>query len=235
MLAAATALLMTVWGQEGGHQEHPRNERPLPRTIKGAEVTKAATATVITKKLTDLPKPKKWEPGQPVKEIPRRNWGRTPVLPKIEPKLDPLVGFQVRAMAANLAPDRLGAPIVNVDGQGFSGVNPPDTVGDVGENFYIQAINSATGTLYTVYKKTDGSVVAGPFTLSDLGGTEGCDKGLGDPIVLYDQLARRWLLAEFADGANVLCLYLSKTDDPIAGGWFNYHFPTPNFPDYPHY
>jgi hypothetical protein len=229
--AAAAALLIPVQAQ----QEQPRQERPLPTTIKGAEVTPQAKATEITKKLTDLPKPKAWAPGQPIKEIPRRNWGRVPTVPKIEPKRDPLLAFQIRAAVANLAPDPLGAPIVNIDGQGFSGVNPPDPVGDVGGKYYIQAINSANGTLYTVYQKTDGAVVAGPFTLSDLGGSEGCNTGLGDPIVLYDHLANRWMLAEFAAQGNVLCVYISKTDDPLGGGWFNYHFPTPHFPDYPHY
>jgi hypothetical protein len=235
VLSAVAALLMSARGQEGGPPDHPPLERPLPKTIKGAEVSKLAKATVIAKKLTDLPKPKMWAPGQPITEIPRRNWGRVPVLPKIEPKMDPLLGFQVRAAAANFAPGRLGAPIINIDGQGFSGVEPADPVGDAGANYYIQAINNTNGTLYTVYKKADGSVVAGPFTLSDLGGTDGCDVGQGDPIVLYDQLAKRWMLAEFAKEGNILCVYISKTEDPINGGWYNYHFDTPNFPDYPHY
>ena len=110
-------------------------------------------------------------------------------------------------------------------------MNPPDTVGDVGKDFYIQAINDASGTRYAVYQKSDGALVAGPFLLSSLGGPA----GRGDPIVLYDHLAERWLLSEFAATGNVLSIYISRTDNPITGGWFNYQFTTPNFPDYPKY
>src|SRR5205807_9575545 len=50
----------------------------------------------------------------------------------------------------------------------------------------------------------------------------------GDPIVLYDQLAGRWLLSQFAfsrDGnGNKLpsfyqCIAISKTDDPTGDYW----------------
>ena len=32
-----------------------------------------------------------------------------------------------------------------------------------------------------------------------------------------------------------MCVYISQTSDPVAGGWFIYDFTTPNFPDYPKY
>src|SRR5207253_1794858 len=32
-----------------------------------------------------------------------------------------------------------------------------------------------------------------------------------------------------------LCVYVSRTSDPLAGGWVSYDFPTPAFPDYPKY
>ena len=34
--------------------------------------------------------------------------------------------------------------------------------------------------------------------------------------------------------ANRLCVYISKTDSPISGGWNFYGFATPALPDYPH-
>jgi hypothetical protein len=224
-LSASATVFLPARGQQ---------ERQPARMVKGAESTKQVKAFVIDKNLTDLPKAKTWQPSDPIKDIPRRSYGRRPDVPKPEPRVDPLLGFQRRAAAANFVRD-FGPPVINMDGQGFSGVNPPDTVGDVGEDHYIQAINGANGTTYTVYKKSDGSVAAGPFVLSGLGGTGGCDSGLGDPIVLYDPLAKRWLLSEFSDEANVLCVYISRTSDPVNGGWFNYHFATPHFPDYPHY
>jgi hypothetical protein len=53
--------------------------------------------------------------------------------------------------------------------------------------------------------------------------------------VLYDSLADRWLLSEFACEGNHLCVYISRTPDPVSGGWFLYDFRVPEFPDYPKY
>jgi hypothetical protein len=53
-----------------------------------------------------------------------------------------------------------------------------------------------------------------------------------DPTVLYDRLADRWLLAELSAAGNRLCVYISRTGDPVTGGWFNYDFQTVDFPDY---
>lgn len=183
-----------------------------------------------------IPSTEAWKLGDSIKEIPRRHYRLQDLnIPKTSPRRDPLLDLQEKA-----SPDTVNRafslPGLNFDGQGFSGVNPPDTVGDVGKNYYIQAINGSVGTRYTIYNKSDGSIAAGSFTLSDLGGSGHCTSGLGDPIVLYDRSADRWLLSEFApDTYSTLCLYISKTPDPIAGGWYHYAFDTPNFPDYPKY
>ncbi len=42
-------------------------------------------------------------------------------------------------------------------------------------------------------------------------------------------------MSEFARVGNHLCVYISMNNDPVVGGWFNYDFTTPNFPDYPKY
>ena len=73
---------------------------------------------------------------------------------------------------------------------------PPDTVGDVGLSDYVQATNDDSGTNITIYNKADGSVAVSQFNLSTLatGATGGSPyTGHGDPIVLYDHLADRWL------------------------------------------
>jgi hypothetical protein len=54
----------------------------------------------------------------------------------------------------------------------------------------------------------------------------------GDPIVLYDRQAGRWFMLVL-DSSN-LCTYVSKTSDPVTGGWWAYNYPTPSLPDYPH-
>jgi len=150
------------------------------------------------------------------------------------PRLDPLL--QVQAKGTGRAAQRAATmPGLNFDGQGFSSVNPPDTVGDAGPSYFIQAINhSSDGSVCTVYSKTNGAVVAGPFTMKSIHADN--VTGGGDPIVLYDEAAGRWLLSEFAPSPiNELHVYISQTGDPIAGGWYHYTFTTPSFPDYPKY
>lgn len=128
----------------------------------------------------------------------------------------------------------MGVP-ETVAGQGFSGSYPPDPVGDVGKAYYIQMINANKGSVFTVHDKQDGSVVAGPIGLYSLG-TGTCANGLGDPVVLYDSLAERWLLSEFSSSNNTLCVYVSQTADPVSGGWYAYQFVSKvSFPDYPKY
>jgi len=124
------------------------------------------------------------------------------------------------------------------EGQGYTGFLPPDTVGDVGMLRYIQAVN-AVEAQFVVYDK-QGAVLAGPILLGSLWGpgTPCGDSGAGDPIVLYDHLAKRWLLSQFADDVTdpargFLCVAISQTSDPVSGGWFVYSFSTPLFPDYP--
>ncbi|MCA9247159.1 MAG: M36 family metallopeptidase, partial [Planctomycetales bacterium] len=125
-------------------------------------------------------------------------------------------------------------PILNFDGQGFTGAQPPDTVGDVGLNYYIQMLNGPGGADFTIYDKTDGSLVMGPLALDSLApsGTPGAD-GAGDPVVLYDHLANRWLLAEFGASTNGFSMFVSQTDDPTDNLWHHYFFQTNEFPDYP--
>jgi hypothetical protein len=85
-------------------------------------------------------------------------------------------------------------------GTGF----PPDTNGEVGLNHYIIAVNAAFG----IYDKATGTQVAA-FTENSLfsGGPTGtlCDtNSFGDPVVVYDQLANRWILTNFAFVSQVL-------------------------------
>ena len=52
--------------------------------------------------------------------------------------------------------------------------------------------------------------------------------------MLYDKLADRWLLSEFARSGNHLCVYVSTGPNP-GGTYYFYDFTTPTFPDYPKY
>ncbi|MDQ3664296.1 MAG: hypothetical protein M3353_06500 [Actinomycetota bacterium] len=139
-------------------------------------------------------------------------------------------------------------PIQNFDGLrnqdnfnlfGFR-VNPPDPVGDVGRSQYVEMVNLA----FAVYSKT-GETLLGPTPIGAL--WEGfkvrdCTDPSGDPIVIYDQLADRWILSQFTirgffnpNRPFFNCVAVSKTAD-ATGGYYRYAFSSGfNFPDYPKY
>lgn len=120
------------------------------------------------------------------------------------------------------------APLVNFDGQ-TSPYYPPDCNGVVGPNHYMQTINST----YAIYNKS-GTLVAGPTNMNLLFGTvtgSGCNDG--DPLILYDEQASRWLAVEFSIcGANdYMLIAVSTTSDPT-GTWNKYSFDVADMPDY---
>ena len=137
------------------------------------------------------------------------------------------------------------APIVGVNfdgiGNGVAGFTvasaPPDTNGDVGLNHYVQTVNSD----YAVYNKS-GTLLFGPVALNTLwsgfGGLCQTDND-GDPVVLYDRTADRWVISQFAvtgaDGVGtpyLECVAVSTTGDPT-GSFNRYSFSYNGFDDYP--
>ncbi len=189
--------------------------------------------------LGEAPFTPEWQPGDPIKEIPRRATRRPTTVAPPEARLDPLLEAQRQADLAReadgAAPDAFGTPLLNFNAGGFTGVNPPDTVGDVGPNHYVQLINSSGGAQVRIYNKA-GTLVAGPVALDALApAATPCANGLGDGVALYDQWVDRWFLSEFSGTGNHLCLYVSVTADPVTSTWFAYDIPTTDFPDYPHY
>jgi hypothetical protein len=150
--------------------------------------------------------------------------------------------------AARAGTEAVSAPLVNFEGIAgpdnipiLGGIPiPPDPDGDVGPNHYVQMVNTA----WAVYSKT-GTRLLGPASLASIwAGFEvpDCEDNSGDPIVLHDQLADRWILTQFTTaGLNVPagtfynCVAISATSDPT-GSYYRYAFSTgPNFPDYPKY
>jgi hypothetical protein len=128
-------------------------------------------------------------------------------------------------------------------------VNPPDPVGDVGPNHYVEMIN----LVYAIYDKSNGNLLVGPVDTGTLWAgfpIDDCTDPSGDPIVIHDQLENRWLLSQFTtrglnpDGSfNGLpfynCVAISVTGDPT-GAYYRYAFLTTIdgvvfFPDYPKY
>jgi len=140
-----------------------------------------------------------------------------------------------------LQPDA-GAAAAGV-GVNFEGINnrnsvhPPDTNGDIGPNHYVQTVNLS----FAVYDR-NGGLLYGPADTNTLWNGFGgiCEAyNDGDPIVLYDHLADRWLLSQFAlpnypNGPFYQCVAVSQTPDPT-GGWHRYEFLASNtkMNDYP--
>jgi len=129
------------------------------------------------------------------------------------------------------------APILNFDGMGVGscGCAPPDTNGEVGRTQYVQMTNAG----YQVFDKTTGASLLGPRATSSIWAGFGgvCEtSGHGDPIVLYDQIADRWVITQFAGGSTITdeCIAVSTSAD-ATGSYkrYGYHLGS-EFYDYPH-
>ena len=143
--------------------------------------------------------------------------------------LDPLVELQRQVQAPGL--DAFTTPLTNWPGMDYN-VFPPDTTGDVGPNHVVQAVNGSGGSTVRIWNKS-GTVLA-TFAMESLASGTPCNAGYCDPIVIYDSLADRWFISEFADTSAVqLCLYVSTSPDPT-GTWYAYSF-DPAYYDYPKY
>ena len=120
------------------------------------------------------------------------------------------------------------APLINFEGQ-TSPYYPPDANGTIGPNYYMQTIN----TVYAIYTRS-GTLVAGPTAINTLfTGVPGSECNNGDPIVLYDEQADRWLVGEFSlcGATDYMLIAVSTTNDPT-GTWYKYSFDVDDMPDY---
>jgi hypothetical protein len=170
----------------------------------------------------------------------------------------PALSLRAAAGASSVAGQQaatIAAPLANFEGLsnqdnfnvfGFR-VNPPDPVGDVGPNHYVEMVN----LVFAVYDKT-GNRLLGPVDTGTLWAgfaVPDCTDPSGDPIVLYDQTTDRWILSQFTtrglDDPSLPfynCVAVSQTGDPT-GAYFRYAFITQAdtadggffFPDYPKY
>jgi hypothetical protein len=164
----------------------------------------------------------------------------------------PLASGRSDAVAKPLAASLAGvSTLIGFDGQsaadnrrvfGFAFV-PPDTNGAVGASQYVQMVN----VTIAVYSKRDGALELGPVAIHSLWNGFGglCENGGetdvysdgGDPIVLYDHLADRWMVSQlqydetFTKTAQ--CIAISTSSD-ATGSYNRYEFDFGvNFPDYP--
>jgi len=199
--------------------------------VKGPQVSKPVPPG-ISHEVRTLTIKEQRKPGDPLYEFPRQRYdfdsgvsGREPLV--IDALMQPY-DEQKLPRAPN--------PVLSFEGmslQNGGDGEPPDTIGDVGPNHYVQMVNSS----FTVFDK-NGNRLSGPTSINQLWQAEGnaCERcNDGDPVVLYDPLADRWLLSQFAvceDPLYYECIAISKTADPT-GEYYLYAFEITEFPDYP--
>lgn len=135
----------------------------------------------------------------------------------------------------------LPTPILTVDGLRIGlggGAVPPDTTGDVGPDHYLQWVN----TSWALFNKTTGALVSGPAAGNSFWNGFGglCQStNRGDPLVLFDDAAQRWVVSQFAFNLSggqpaapfLQCVAVSTSADPL-GSYHRYAFQYPVFNDY---
>ncbi|RMD93412.1 MAG: hypothetical protein D6813_04145, partial [Calditrichaeota bacterium] len=180
----------------------------------------------VSPPLRDMVQPmQKWNPYvQPPREIPNRFDIR---------KGSQSQGSLDQALQTTKGNKTLGPPLVSFEGvNNVNGVLPPDTNFDVGLTHVMQMVNLST----EIWDKS-GNPVLGPFPNNNFWAGFGgpCEfQNAGDPVVLYDQLADRWVVSQFANPVSAAaeqCVAVSTSGDPT-GTYRRFSFPTPGN-DYP--
>jgi hypothetical protein len=201
------------------------------------------TAVEFNGDVRDLPVVPEWQPGQPIREASKRQFhpltAKDPAAPSdwiTAPDLlsDRQQLFDVNVGSRDMTANERGVSRVVINNPN-TGVSPGDPVVEVSANHVLYGINGSGGTTFTVYDKA-GTKLAGPTAFKSLAPAgDPCATSVSDPIILFDRLANRWFMLEMGgtSSANRLCTYVSKTDNPITGGWNFYGFATPALPDYP--
>ncbi len=188
----------------------------------------------ISKPLKDMKPIEGWQylPKKEEREIPNHFLFR--LFEKVENSADPLSQRFVKATTSGtitVLKEFAGLKNSdNVDGL----VAPPDTQGDISPDYYVQAVNNMTA----IYDR-NGNLIWGPQRTSVFwDGFDGPWTGTndGDPVILYDENAQRWIISQFAistdDNSQWELVAVSVSSDPT-GAYYRYAFQFENMPDYP--
>src|SRR6266702_3217131 len=232
LISAAAAMLFVA-------ASPPASAQPTARTQPLTPKFSPAVAFDVSPAVRNLPraaKPLTFPPDTILEVRPERR-------PVVQSK-----GYSGDAALQALSPAvAIPSPLANFEGLsnqdnfdifGFR-VNPPDPNGEVGPNHYVEMIN----LVFAVYDK-NGNKLVGPVDTGSLWtgfAIPDCTDPSGDPVVLYDQLADRWLLSQFttsglSDPTRPFwnCVAISTTGDPT-GTYYRYAFETGHFQFFPDY
>ena len=146
--ATMAAMAVAIPGGAHGQPLSPPDEGLRP-ALHG--LVSPQTLDMNLSQTTEAVRALEWAEGQSVRVVEdlKEAAGPTPPVEGPQPR---------RAMAPEFAAPVAG---VNFDGIPATGVLPPDTVGDVGPNHYIQMVNTA----FAIYDKT-GNLLAGPTLIN---------------------------------------------------------------------
>ncbi len=218
----------------------------FPGVRQASIVGNPSGPAVIDLDLSTLPRAPPWKPGDAIVQAVDLEGGPPPISltgPSVSTIGQAVAGSgQEVQSSSNVDPNSL---LRNFDGipasltPGNFAIAPPDTMGAVGPHHYMQVVN----VLFAIFDKA-GNRLAGPTGINCIWrGTPDCSQpppdgvndaceaggfsgfGDGDPDVLYDHLADRWLISQFVAFSHQ-CIAVSRTGDPVTGGWFAYDFPT---------
>jgi hypothetical protein len=180
-----------------------------------------------------------------VRHIPGGNVVRSEERPAPRAPSDVLPGAPASDPVVQTSGATASAPSAGTSWQGLDHANwgagwPPDPNGDVGPNDYVQTVNTSIG----IWDKGGARLAAMTFDSLFAQAATGtpCDtSNQGDPVALYDPFGDRWIVTDFAwsnfsTGPFYQCMAVSKTGDPVSGGWYFYAWQTASgatLPDYP--
>lgn len=140
---------------------------------------------------------------------------------------DPLqqVSLGVQRHASGLRTPALLLGIAGLDALEAGRLVPPDPVLDVGANHLLLWVNTA----FAIHDRQTGQRLAGPVAGNALWAGFGgpCESSNeGDPLVVYDDFADRWVLSQMAISAQRQCVAVSVSSDPF-GPYARYEFAFP--------
>ena len=236
-LAALIAALVVPAAVVGATGAGAQDEEP--GVIKGAFQSAPVTPAKLNIDLSTLPRipPGPFVPAEVSPDDEGEEEGPPIGGPEGQPEKP--AGLELAPRVTAAGPETFTSPSPDFDGIGYTALVPPDTNGDVGPNNYIQMVNSR----FEIFDK-QGVSLAGPSNISTLWSAAGfpgpcATRNDGDPVVVYDNLADRWVMSQFANPTGFStpptheCVAVSQTGNPVTGGWNLYDF-TFNFAhDYP--
>jgi len=259
-LLAALAVLPTGFAKRAGRAAPPEAEKTeaaaktaaartapaLARLQTSEPVVSQAVGFAVSPAVRDLPPEDgiKLDPEAEANKVVKSNPNKIirSGVPEAVPDAQDMA-LQTTALSVAAAAPSTTLSFDGIDSQAnipvFGGlVMPPDTNGDVGPNHYVQMVNSN----YRIWDKAGNPLtpvrsLGSLWTAAGIGAPCGGTND-GDPVVLYDSFADRWMLSQFCIDPvpSHQLMAISVTGDPT-GAYYLYDFVMPNakFNDYPHF